>query len=163
MNNSLFIELTKIYYIKDKKYSEDKKWLKLLILEVLMKLSKKNLTFLTKNLMKFLKMILLMLSIMVNQGCNLKDKGFKVSDKAEERAYAADNAIISGYLYPTTFERETYSDLTGECGTLLGCIQDYHENLSKELKELRESKVWQTAAIIRSLRLEKQKVHNRYF
>jgi len=40
---------------------------------------------------------------------------------------------------------------------------DYHENLSKELKELRESKVWQTAAIIRSLRLEKQKVHNRYF
>ena len=36
--------------------------------------------------------------------------------KAEERAYAAGIAIGSGYLYPTTFKRETYSDLTGERG-----------------------------------------------
>ncbi|KAL6621136.1 IlvC-domain-containing protein [Neocallimastix sp. 'constans'] len=174
------------------------------------------------------------------------------SGKAEERAYAAGIAIGSGYLYPTTFERETYSDLTGERGTLMGCIQgvfkaqfevlianghtpseafnetveeatqslypligkngmdwmydncsttarrgaldwmdkfyaatkpvfeelyesvrngteaentlvanskpDYRENLAKELKELRESQMWQTAVTVRSLRPENQKV-----
>ncbi|ORY11467.1 ketol-acid reductoisomerase [Neocallimastix californiae] len=176
------------------------------------------------------------------------------SGKAEERAYATGIAIGSGYLYPTTFERETYSDLTGERGTLMGCIQgifkaqfevlisnghtpseafnetveeatqslypligkngmdwmynncsttarrgaldwmdkfysatkpvfeelyesvrngteaentlianskpDYRENLSKELKELRESQLWQTAVTVRSLRPENQKVEN---
>jgi ketol-acid reductoisomerase len=31
-------------------------------------------------------------------------------------------AIGSGYLFPTTFENEVYSDLTGERGVLLGCL-----------------------------------------
>jgi ketol-acid reductoisomerase len=31
--------------------------------------------------------------------------------------------IGSGYLFETTFQKEVYSDLTGERGTLMGCIQ----------------------------------------
>jgi ketol-acid reductoisomerase len=31
-------------------------------------------------------------------------------------------AIGSGYLFPTTFENEVYSDLTGERGVLMGCL-----------------------------------------
>ncbi|ORX41976.1 IlvN-domain-containing protein [Piromyces finnis] len=45
------------------------------------------------------------------------------SGKAEERAHAAGIAIGSGCLYPTTFERKTYTYLTGERGTLMSCIQ----------------------------------------
>ena len=172
------------------------------------------------------------------------------SGKAEERAYAMGIAIGSGYLYKTTLEKETYSDLVGERGTLMGCIQgcfkaqfevllahghtpseafnetveeatqslypligkygmdwmfntcsttarrgaldwmdrfyavnkpvfediyksvedgteaeltltansrsDYRENLERELKEIRESQLWKTAATVRSLRPENQ-------
>ena len=42
--------------------------------------------------------------------------------KAEERAKALGIAIGGGYLFPTTFEKETYSDLTGERGTLMGAL-----------------------------------------
>jgi len=42
--------------------------------------------------------------------------------KAEERCLALGIAIGSGYLFPTTFEREVYSDLTGERGTLMGAL-----------------------------------------
>ena len=31
-------------------------------------------------------------------------------------------AIGSGYLFPTTFEKEVHSDLTGERGVLMGCL-----------------------------------------
>ena len=31
--------------------------------------------------------------------------------------------VGSGYLFPTTFKKEVYSDLTGERGTLMGAIQ----------------------------------------
>ncbi|ORY26084.1 IlvC-domain-containing protein [Neocallimastix californiae] len=172
--------------------------------------------------------------------------------RAEERAYATGIAIGSGYLYPTTFEREIYSDLVGERETLMGCIQsifkaqfevlisnghtpsetfnemveeatqslypligkngmdwmynncsttarhgaldwmgkfylatkpilellyesirngteaentlivnsqpDYRENLSKELKELRELQLWKTTVTVRSLCPENQKI-----
>ncbi|MFI3269435.1 MAG: ketol-acid reductoisomerase [Rikenellaceae bacterium] len=43
--------------------------------------------------------------------------------RAEERVIALGIAIGSGYLFETTFKREVYSDLTGERGTLMGCIQ----------------------------------------
>jgi ketol-acid reductoisomerase len=43
--------------------------------------------------------------------------------KAKERAVAMGVAIGSGYLYETTFEKEVYSDLTGERGVLMGAIQ----------------------------------------
>ena len=42
--------------------------------------------------------------------------------RAEERTMAMGIAIGSGYLFPTTFEKEVYSDLVGERGVLLGCL-----------------------------------------
>ena len=42
--------------------------------------------------------------------------------KAEERTKALGIAIGSGYLFPTTFEREVTSDLVGERGVLMGCL-----------------------------------------
>ena len=42
--------------------------------------------------------------------------------RAQERAIALGIAIGSGYLFPTTFEKEVHSDLTGERGVLMGCL-----------------------------------------
>jgi ketol-acid reductoisomerase len=42
--------------------------------------------------------------------------------RAKERAIAIGIAIGSGYLFPTTFEKEVYSDLTGERGVLMGAL-----------------------------------------
>lgn len=42
--------------------------------------------------------------------------------RAEERAIALGIAIGSGYLFPTTFEKEVFSDLTGERGVLMGAL-----------------------------------------
>ncbi|MFO7556011.1 MAG: ketol-acid reductoisomerase [Desulfobacterales bacterium] len=42
--------------------------------------------------------------------------------RAKERALALGIAIGSGYLFPTTFQNEVYSDLTGERGVLMGCL-----------------------------------------
>lgn len=42
--------------------------------------------------------------------------------KAEERCLALGIAIGSGYLFPTTFQKEVWSDLTGERGTLMGAL-----------------------------------------
>ena len=42
--------------------------------------------------------------------------------KAEERTIALGIAIGSGYLFPTTFEKEVFSDLTGERGVLMGAL-----------------------------------------
>ena len=42
--------------------------------------------------------------------------------KAEERTRALGIAVGSGYLFPTTFENEVHSDLTGERGILMGCL-----------------------------------------
>lgn len=42
--------------------------------------------------------------------------------RARERTVAMGIAIGSGYLFPTTFENEVHSDLTGERGVLLGCL-----------------------------------------
>jgi ketol-acid reductoisomerase len=42
--------------------------------------------------------------------------------RARERALAVGIAIGSGYLFPTTFEKEVYSDLTGERGLLMGAL-----------------------------------------
>lgn len=42
--------------------------------------------------------------------------------RAFERTCAIGIAIGSGYLFPTTFEKEVYSDLTGERGVLMGCL-----------------------------------------
>ncbi len=42
--------------------------------------------------------------------------------RARERTLAVGIAIGSGYLFPTTFEKEVYSDLTGERGILMGAL-----------------------------------------
>jgi len=42
--------------------------------------------------------------------------------RARERTLALGVAIGSGYLFPTNFEKEVYSDLTGERGVLMGCL-----------------------------------------
>src|SRR5512133_1953723 len=42
--------------------------------------------------------------------------------KATEKTLALGVAIGSGYLFPTTFEMEVYSDLTGERGILMGAL-----------------------------------------
>lgn len=42
--------------------------------------------------------------------------------RAEERTIALGIGIGSGYLFPTTFEQEVYSDLTGERGMLMGAL-----------------------------------------
>ncbi|MDR2203056.1 MAG: ketol-acid reductoisomerase [Nitrososphaerota archaeon] len=55
--------------------------------------------------------------------------------RAEERAKAMGIAIGSGYLFPTTFEKETYSDLTGERGTLMGALAGIIEAQYTTLRE----------------------------
>ena len=42
--------------------------------------------------------------------------------RALERTLAIGIAIGSGYLFPTTFQNEVYSDLTGERGVLIGAL-----------------------------------------
>ncbi|MBN1642148.1 MAG: ketol-acid reductoisomerase [Anaerolineae bacterium] len=42
--------------------------------------------------------------------------------RALERTLAVGIAVGSGYLFPTTFQNEVYSDLTGERGVLMGAL-----------------------------------------
>jgi len=42
--------------------------------------------------------------------------------RAKDRVLALGIALGSGYLFPTTFEKEVYSDLTGERGILMGAL-----------------------------------------
>ncbi|MDZ4186298.1 MAG: ketol-acid reductoisomerase, partial [Desulfuromonadales bacterium] len=44
------------------------------------------------------------------------------TSRAKERTIAIGLAIGSIYLFPTTFQKEVYSDLTGERGVLMGCL-----------------------------------------
>jgi ketol-acid reductoisomerase len=55
--------------------------------------------------------------------------------KAEERTLALGIAIGSGYLFPTTFEKEVFSDLTGERGVLMGALAGIMEAQYKVLRE----------------------------
>jgi ketol-acid reductoisomerase len=43
--------------------------------------------------------------------------------RALERTIAVGMGIGSGYLFPTTFEKEVHSDLVGERGVLMGCLE----------------------------------------
>jgi len=55
--------------------------------------------------------------------------------KAEERCLALGIAIGSGYLFETTFEKEVYSDLTGERGVLMGAVAGIMEAQYYELRK----------------------------
>jgi ketol-acid reductoisomerase len=54
---------------------------------------------------------------------------------AEERILALGIAIGSGYLFPTTFEKEVYSDLTGERGVLMGALAGIMDAQYKVLRD----------------------------
>ena len=55
--------------------------------------------------------------------------------KAEDRVKAIGIAIGSGYLFPTTFKNEVYSDLTGERGVLMGALAGIMEAQYNTLRE----------------------------
>jgi ketol-acid reductoisomerase len=55
--------------------------------------------------------------------------------RALERTLAVGIAIGSGYLFPTTFENEVYSDLTGERGVLMGALAGVMEAQYNVLRE----------------------------
>lgn len=55
--------------------------------------------------------------------------------RAQERVIALGIGIGSGYLFETTFQKEVYSDLTGERGTLMGAIQGIFEAQYNELRK----------------------------
>ena len=55
--------------------------------------------------------------------------------RAEERTLAIGIAIGSGYLFPTTFEGEVHSDLTGERGILMGAMAGVMEAQYDVLRE----------------------------
>jgi ketol-acid reductoisomerase len=54
--------------------------------------------------------------------------------RAKERCIALGIAIGSGYLFPTTFRQEVFSDLTGERGVLMGAIAGIMEAQYAELR-----------------------------
>jgi ketol-acid reductoisomerase len=53
---------------------------------------------------------------------------------AMDRTLAVGVGIGSGFLFPTTFEMEVYSDLTGERGVLMGCLAGILEAQYNELR-----------------------------
>ncbi len=55
--------------------------------------------------------------------------------RALDRTLALGIAIGSGYLFPTTFENEVYSDLTGERGVLMGALAGIIEAQYQVLRE----------------------------
>ena len=55
--------------------------------------------------------------------------------RAKERTLALGIAIGSGYLFPTTFQNEVYSDLTGERGVLMGALAGIMEAQYQVLRE----------------------------
>jgi len=55
--------------------------------------------------------------------------------RAMERTIALGIAIGSGFLFPTTFQMEVYSDLTGERGVLMGALEGMMEAQYNELRK----------------------------
>ncbi len=55
--------------------------------------------------------------------------------RARERCLAVGIAIGSGYLFPTTFKQEVYSDLTGERGVLMGALAGIMEAQYQVLRQ----------------------------
>ena len=55
--------------------------------------------------------------------------------RAEQRCIAVGIGVGSGYLFPTTFEKEVFSDLTGERGILMGALAGVMEAQYQVLRE----------------------------
>lgn len=61
---------------------------------------------------------------LAGQGLNSSFAIFQdATGKAHDRVVALGIGVGSGYLFQTDFRKEVFSDLTGERGTLMGCIQ----------------------------------------
>lgn len=75
-------------------------------------------------------------NFLAGQGINSSYAVFQdATGKAEQRTLALGIAVGSGYLFPTTFENEVFSDLTGERGVLMGAlagIMDAQYNVLRE-------------------------------
>lgn len=54
---------------------------------------------------------------------------------AEKKILAIGIAIGSGFLFPTTFKKEVFSDLTGERGVLMGALEGIMEAQYNELRK----------------------------
>lgn len=79
------------------------------------------------------------LRVLVKEGKGVNSSfavGQDYTGRAMERTLATGMAIGSGFLFPTIFENEVHSDLTGERGVLLGAvwglIQAAYENLRRQ-------------------------------
>src|SRR3989344_893037 len=57
------------------------------------------------------------------------------SGRAKERTLALGIALGAGYMFPTTFKNEVYSDLTGERGILMGALAGVMEAQYAELRK----------------------------
>lgn len=55
--------------------------------------------------------------------------------KAKEKCIALGIAVGSGYLFETTFQKEVYSDLTGERGILIGALEGAFEAQYETLRK----------------------------
>lgn len=70
------------------------------------------------------------------QGLNSSFAVFQdASGKARDKVLAIGIAVGSGYLFETTFEKEVYSDLTGERGILMGALAGVFEAQYEVLRQ----------------------------
>ena len=75
-------------------------------------------------------------NFLAGQGINSSYAVFQdFTGRAEERTLAVGIAIGSGYLFPTTFENEVFSDLTGERGVLMGALAGIMDAQYQVLRE----------------------------
>ena len=76
------------------------------------------------------------LNFLAGTGINSSYSVFRdYSGKANDRVLALGIGIGSGYLFPTTFEKEVYSDLTGERGVLMGALAGIMDAQYQVLRE----------------------------
>ena len=68
----------------------------------------------------------------INASCAIHQDA---TGRAAERTIALGIAIGAGFLFPTTFEQEVYSDLTGERGILMGALAGVMEAQYNELRK----------------------------
>jgi ketol-acid reductoisomerase len=75
-------------------------------------------------------------NFLAGQGINSSYAIFQdATGKAEQRTLALGIAVGSGYLFPTTFENEVFSDLTGERGVLMGALAGIMDAQYKVLRD----------------------------
>lgn len=75
-------------------------------------------------------------NFLAGQGINSSYAVFQdYTGHAEERTIAVGIVIGSGYLFPTTFEKEVFSDLTGERGVLMGALAGIMDAQYQTLRE----------------------------